>query len=196
MGCDLTKGRGLGGCLTTTGGIKAVYLIPYDHIDWPNSTIANSELTDLEFKASVTTPTAYKYLLKRGAGSLTETISASTENGTVFYTPSVTIKLHKLSKEDQNELKLIAQQVLLIFVETNATNASGKNVVFCLGTDNGCTIAGGTNSAGAAMGDFNGYEWTYEANQTHPMVTVADYTSNVLDNSGFNSGTAIVIDED
>ncbi len=197
MACELTKGRGLGGCLTTTGGIKAVYFAQYEDIDWDNTTLASSEMTDLEFVGGSggSNDELFKYLLKRGAGSLSETVSASTENGTVFYTPSVTIKLHKLSKEDQNELKLLAQNTLLIFVETNAQNTAGKNVIFALGTDNGCTIAAGTNSAGAAMGDFNGYEWTFEANQVYPMVTVADYTTAPFDNNAFNSGSAITITE-
>ena len=195
MSCELTKGRGLGGCLTTTGGISAVYLAQYEDIDWDQSTISSSELTDLEFVSGAPT-TLYKYNLKRGAGSLSETISASTENGTVFYTPSVTIKLHKLSKEDQNELKLLAQNTLVVFVETNATNSAGKKIIFALGTDNGCTISGGTNSAGSAMGDFNGYEWTFEANQIYPMCTVADYSSAPFDNASFNGGSAITIDAD
>ena len=197
MACELTKGRGLGGCLTTTGGIKAVYFAQYEDIDWDATTLASSEMTDLEFVGGSggSEDELFKYHLKRGAGSLNETVSASTENGTVFYTPSVTIKLHKLSKEDQNELKLLAQNTLLIFVETNALNSAGKNVIFALGTDNGCTISGGTNAAGSALGDFNGYEWTFEANQTYPMATVADYSTSPFDNTAFNGGVAITITE-
>tara|TARA_B100001250_G_C19692008_1_gene740736 strand:+ start:580 stop:1149 length:570 start_codon:yes stop_codon:yes gene_type:complete len=183
--CDLTRGRGLDGCLTTTGGIKAVYLCPYGGAELADT---NSSLTTFN---GVTT--VYEYQLKRGAGGLSEVVNASTENGTVFYTPTVTIKLHKLTTEDQNELKLIAQNTLLIFVVLNEINNAGKNVVFAVGTDNGCTISGGTNSAGQAMADFNGYEWTFEANQSYPMWTVADYSTSPLDNATFNGGAGLTI---
>lgn len=186
LNCDLTKGRGLGGCLTTTGGVKYVYFCAYEPAIF---TIVNSEITDFEGIS-----TLYRYSMKRGAGGLSEAVSASTENGTVFYTPTVTVKLHKLTKEDQNELKLIAQNTLVCFVELNEVNAAGKNVIIAVGTDAGCTISGGTNSSGAAMGDFNGYEWTFEANQSMPMCMVADYTTKPFDNSAFNGGTPITID--
>ena len=190
--CDLTKGRGLGGCLTTTGGVKYVYFCAYE------PAIFNASLGGA-FPASLITEfdgisTLYRYSLKRGAGGLSEAVAASSENGTVFYTPTVTVKLHKLTKEDQNELKLIAQNTLVCFVELNEINAAGKNVIIAVGTDAGCVISGGTNSAGLALGDFNGYEWTFEANQSYPMVMVEDYTLTPFDNAGFNGGTPIVID--
>ena len=197
MACELTKGRGLGGCLTTTGGISAVYFVQYEAVTTSVATDSGCwALDDIEQASGESSMKFYKYNLKRGAGSLTETVNASTENGTVFYSPSVTIKLHKLSCEDQNELKLLAQNTLIIFVETNALNAAGKNIIFALGTDNGCTIASGTNSAGAAMSDFNGYEWTFDANQTYPMPIVTDYLSSPFDQSAFNGGSAITIDAD
>ena len=164
--CDLTKGRGLGGCLTTTGGVKYVYFCAYEPAvlnDAQGGAFPNSLIDTID---GVTT--LFRYSMKRGAGGLTEAVAASAENGTVFYTPTVTVKLHKLTKEDQNELKLIAQNTLICFVELNEVNAAGKNVIIGVGTDAGCTISGGTNSAGMALGDFNGYEWTFDSNQSYP----------------------------
>lgn len=181
--CDLTKGRGLGGCLTTTGGVKYVYFCAYEPA---TITHASSVITDIAGVSNL-----YRYSMKRGAGGLSEAVAASAENGTVFYTPTVTVKLHKLTKEDQNELKLIAQNTLLCFVELNEINTAGKNVIIAVGTDAGCTISGGTNSSGAAMGDFNGYEWTFEANQSYPMIMVTDYSTVPFDN--IDSGGSINI---
>tara|TARA_R110000744_G_scaffold86348_1_gene168738 strand:- start:21519 stop:22109 length:591 start_codon:yes stop_codon:yes gene_type:complete len=178
--CDLTKGRGLGGCLTTTGGVKYVYFCAYEPAvlnDAQGGAFPNSLIDTID---GITT--LFRYSMKRGAGGLTEAVAASAENGTVFYTPTVTVKLHKLTKEDQNELKLIAQNTLICFVELNEVNAAGKNVIIGVGTDAGCTISGGTNSAGMALGDFNGYEWTFEANQSYPMCMVKDYALTPFDN--------------
>lgn len=184
MACELTKGRSLS-CRDTVAGVKAIYLCQHEDA---TLTIASSEVTDFEGVS-----TLYKYVLKRGTASVTETINASSENGTVFYTPSVNVKLHKLSKEDQNELKLLAQNRLLVFVELNELNANGKNVILCLGADNGMELSGGTAVSGAGLGDMNGYDWTFDSQEPNPMVTVADYTSAPFDNTAFNGGVAITI---
>jgi len=184
-GCDLTRGRSLGGCLTTIGGVKNVYFA-----DFATAVTAdtNSLLTTFDGVANV-----YKYAMRRGAGTYTETINASADNGTVFYTPSTTLKLSKLTVQDQNELKLIAQNTLIVFVELNEVNAAGKNVIMAIGTDTGANLNGGTNTAGAAMGDFNGYEWTFDSNQSYPCWIVEDYTTTPLDNAGFNGGAGLTI---
>lgn len=183
--CDLTRGRGLGGCLTTIGGVKNVYFA-----DFATATVGatSSEMDTFNGVANV-----YKYAMRRGAGTYTETINASADNGTVFYTPSTTLKLSKLTKEDQNELKLIAQNTLIVFVELNEINSAGKNVIMCIGTDTGANINGGTNTAGAAMGDFNGYEWTFDSNQSYPCWVLEDYTTTPFDNAGFNSGAGVTV---
>jgi|TARA_R110000822_G_scaffold209256_2_gene345192 hypothetical protein len=183
--CDLTRGRGLGGCLTTQGGVKNVYLA-----DFATAITADtaSEMTQFDGVANV-----YKYAMRRGMGSYVETINASADNGTVFYTPSATLKLAKLTVKDQNELKLIAQNTLLVFVELNEQNAAGHNVIMCIGTDTGANINGGTNTAGASMGDFNGYEWTFDSNQSYPAWVLQDYGTDPFDNAGFNGGAGVTV---
>ena len=175
-GCELTKGRGLGGCLTTVGGVKAIYLCEFG----PAVTDCSANDSLMDVFTGITD--VYRYSMRRGAGSLAETVNASAESGTCFFTPVTTAKLGKLTVQDQNELKLIVQNTLLVFVELNETHANGNNMIFATGTDNGCVISGGTNSAGAAMGDFNGYEWTFEANQGYPMWQLEDYTTDPFDN--------------
>jgi|TARA_R110000744_G_scaffold378850_1_gene495619 hypothetical protein len=185
VGCDLTRGRGLGGCLTTVGGVKNVYFADFGD--------ATTAATSSELNQFDGVPNVYKYAMRRGMGTYNETINASAENGTVFYTPEVGLKLSKLTKKDQNELKLIAQNTLICFVELNELNDNGKNVIMALGTDTGANISGGTNTAGAAMGDFNGYEWTFSAESSYPTWVVADYTISPLDNAGFNGGAGVTV---
>tara|TARA_R110000744_G_scaffold196593_1_gene315865 strand:+ start:1388 stop:1951 length:564 start_codon:yes stop_codon:yes gene_type:complete len=184
-GCELTRGRGLGGCLTTVGGVKRVYLCEFA----PATTGSSANDSVMDIFSGITN--VYQYDMKRGAGSLAETVNASAEAGTVFYTPVTTVKLGKLSVADQNELKLIAQNTLLVFVELNETHANGNNMIFATGTDNGCVISGGTNSAGAAMGDFNGYEWTFEANQGYPMWMLEDYSAGGVPFDNFPAVTVV-----
>ena len=179
MACNLTKGRNIT-CRDGIGGIKAIYIAQHDELT--SFTAASGEVTDFDLGGS---DDLYKYLLKRGTGSVTETINASSENGTVFYTHSVNVKLHNLTKEDQNEIKLLAQQRMVIFVELNQLNASAKNTIVACGLDNGMELSAGTSTSGVSLADSVGYDFTFEAMEPNPMQLVADYTTVPFDNSAF-----------
>ena len=183
MSCNLTKGRNIT-CRDTVGGIKAIYFVQYDEIaSFSEGTGADAGSLDT---FNIGSNDIYKYTLKRGTASCTETLTGSSENGTVFYTPSVNIKLHKLTKEDQNQVKLLASNRLVIFLELNEVlTANSHNVLLALGLENGMELNTGTNATGTAFGDMNGYDWTFDGMERDPMPTVADYTTTPLDNSAF-----------
>jgi hypothetical protein len=176
MACELTKGRGLD-CKDAIGGIKAVYFVQHE-----DATIATSagEVTDIDLTTNL-----FKYTLPKGTGSFTETIQSSAENGTVFYEPSVNIKLHKLTVGDRNEINLLAQNRLIVFVEMNLKHGNGKNNIWCLGVDNGLELSAGTSSSGTAMGDLNGYDLTFTGAESAPALLVESYTTTPFDNTGF-----------
>ena len=190
MACELTKGRSLD-CKHSTGGIKAVYLVQLADVVLTN--IESGVISDIEFASGATTA-LYKYTLPRGTGSYTETITGSPENGTFFYEPSVNIMLHGITSADQNEIKLLAQNRLVVFVELNARLATGgHNVLLCLGGENGLELTTGTGASGAAFGDMSGYNLTFSGMERFPLSVVADYTAAPFDNSAFNGGSAITI---
>lgn len=196
MACELTKGRALD-CKTSTGGIKAVYFAQLeDVVLTPTINNYDGTITDIEFASGAPT-TLFKYNLPRQTGTFTETITGSAENGTVFYEPSVTIMLHGLSSADQNEIKLLAQNRLVVFVELNQRVATGgNNVILCLGAENGLELTTGTGASGAALGDMAGYTLTFAGAERYPMSVVADYTTAPFDNTDFNGGSAITIDDE
>lgn len=193
MACELTKGRSLD-CKSQAGGISAVYFAQVADLVLTNPESGN--ITDIEFAAGAPT-TLFKYNLPRGTGSFTETITGSSENGTFFYEPSVNIMLHALTAADQNEIKLLAQNRLVVFVQLNQRLATGgHDVILCLGAENGLELTTGTGASGAAFGDMNGYNLTFSGMERFPASVVADYTSAPFDNNDFNGGVAITIDED
>ena len=188
MACtSLTKGRGLD-CSRSLGGVKNVYFGVYDQFDAPTDgtgiVIASSEVTDIEMGVGTG---LYRYSLPKGTASVTETINGSTEAGTIYYTPSITLQLNKLTKEDQNELKALGQDKLVVFAELNQKLASGNNVILALGVKNGMHLNAGTNASGAAWADRNGYEWTLDGMEQDPMSMVADYTTTPFDNAAFTN---------
>lgn len=181
MACELTKGRALD-CKDIVGGIRAVYFVQLDDVTLTTSAGA---VTDIDIVGSGSGDELYKYSLVRATGSFTETITASAENGTVFYEPTINIKLHKLSTADQNEIKLLAQNRLVVFVETNAINAAGKRVIFCVGQTNGLELTTGTGASGVAFGDMNGYDLNFVGMEDSPALVVDDYTTEPFDNASF-----------
>ena len=93
MACTaLTKGRGLD-CNRISGGIKFIYFAVYDQVT--SIPTANGEITDLEMGSN----SLYRYTMPLGVASLTDTITGSRENGTIFYTPTVNIILNRLTKK-------------------------------------------------------------------------------------------------
>ena len=188
MACTaLTKGRGLD-CNRISGGIKNIYFGVYDQFTAPLTTVgivqANGEISDIEMGTSTG---LYRYTTPLGVASLSETITGSKENGTIFYTPTVTVILNRLTKEDQNQIKLLGQTKLVIFAELNATLTNGHNVIVGLGVTNGMELNAGTIDSGAAFGDRNGYTLTFDGLEPEPFAMVADYTTNPFDNGAFTN---------
>ena len=186
MACGtLTKGRGLD-CNRVSGGIKSVYFAVYDQVT--SIAAASGAVTDIEMGSN----SLYKYTMPLGVASLTDTITGSRENGTIFYTPTINIILNRLTKEDQNEIKLLGATKLIIFAELNATlAANGHNVIVCLGRVNGMELNAGTMDSGAAFGDRGGYTLTFDGMENEPFQTVADYTTDPFDNAGFTIGSIV-----
>jgi hypothetical protein len=186
MACTaLTKGRGLD-CNRISGGIKNVYFGVYDQFS-PLPVVASGEVTDIEMGAN----TLYRYTTPLGVASLSETITGSRENGTIFYTPQITVILNRLTKEDQNQIKLLGQTKLIVFAELNATLTSGNNVIVALGVTNGMELNTGTEDSGAAFGDRSGYTLTFDGLENEPFPMVADYTTDPFDNAAFTMGTIV-----
>jgi len=191
MACGvLTKGRGLD-CNRISGGVKYIYFGVYDEFTAPIQTTGivqvDGEITDIEMG----TNDLYRYTMPLGVASVTETITGSTENGTIFYAPSVTVILNKLSKEDQNQIKLLGATKVVVFAQLNERLATGNDVIIGLGVSNGMSLNAGTIDSGAAFGDRNGYTLTFDGMEPIPFPTVKDYTTIPFDNTDFTIGSIV-----
>ena len=191
MACTaLTKGRGLD-CNRISGGIKFVYFGVYDQFTAPIETTgivqASGEITDIEMGSNV----LYRYTMPLGVASLTDTIVGSRENGTIYYTPSLSVILNRLTKEDQNQIKLLGSTKVVAFAQLNATLTNGHDVIVGLGVSNGLELNAGTMDSGAAWGDRGGYTLTFDGIEALPFPMVADYTTVPFDNTAFTMGTIV-----
>lgn len=149
MPCALTQGYTLD-CKDSLGGIKAMWVINHANV---------TAVTEASGIVSAITKSAgkvfYKYELVKNTGSLTETITTSVENGTVFYAQELSIVLNKLQANTRNEILLLAQSTLMVVVQ----DANDK--YWLLGRFTGLDVTGGTSATGTAQGDRNGYTLTF-----------------------------------
>ena len=198
MACTaLTKGRGLD-CNRISGGIKYVYFGVYDQFDAPIETagivVVDSVVTDIEMGGGFS---LFRYTMPLGVASATETIVGSRENGTIYYTPTLSVILNRLTKEDQNQIKLLGSTKVVAFAQLNATLSTGgasdaHDVIIALGVENGLQLTAGTMDSGAAWGDRSGYTLTFDGMEQNPFPMVADYTTVPFDNAGFDIPGGIV----
>ncbi|MBM3417474.1 MAG: hypothetical protein FJY17_00960 [Bacteroidetes bacterium] len=153
MACALTQGYLLD-CKDSLGGIKAMWLINHANV---------TAVTEASGIVSAITKAVgkvfYKYELVKNTGSLTETITTSVENGTVFYAQELSIVLNKLQANTRNEILLLAQATLMVVVQ----DANDK--YWLLGRVAGADVTGGTATTGTANGDRNGYALTFTGNE-------------------------------
>ena len=162
MACALTTGRSLP-CKSAVGGLKTVYFADYGTLG--TATISSGEITAL-----AGSPTWFQFDIK-GNSSLETAINSSRENGTTFYTQTLSLTLTFLDKATQEEIKLLAAARPHIAIEDYNGN------FFLVGLEHGAEVTGGTVVSGAAMGDLSGFTLTFEAMETSPAYFV---TSTVI----------------
>ena len=182
MACTaLTRGRGLD-CNRISGGVKKVFFSVFgEDVSYTYDATNKLEIEAIDWNGT----TIYEYVMPLGVASITDTITGSRENGTIFYTPTCNIMLNKLTKEDQNEIKLLGKSKVRIFAELNETLTNGHNVFIALGMSNGMELNAGTMDSGAAFGDRNGYTLTFDGLEPIPFAFLEDYTTTPWDQSGF-----------
>jgi hypothetical protein len=188
MACTaLTRGRGLD-CNRISGGVKFIYFGVLDQFTAPIETVGITqtagEVTDIEMGAGTG---LYRYTMPLGVASITDTIVGSRENGTIYYTPTAQVLFNRISKEDQNQIKLLGATKVVVFAQLNQQLANGHDVIVAMGVVNGMELNAGTIDSGAAWGDKNGYTLTFDGIEALPMPVVADYTTNPFDNTAFTN---------
>ena len=174
MACALTTGYKLG-CRDNVGGITEVRLIAFNSVTGTIGVDATGVVTGA-FPASG----FFKYEVPKGAGQFTETVNASTENGTIFYQQELVFPINRMTQTVRNELRLLGLNRLMAIV----TDRNGK--YWLLGRSNGLDVSAGTAQTGTAMGDRNGYEMTFAGMEELPC---SEVSSSII--SALTSGTQI-----
>jgi hypothetical protein len=128
--------------------------------------MVNDEITNLDGTFS-----AFKYVLKDNANTLTETVNSDRQTGTTFYTQTLTLSLKGVSKAMNKELKLLAYGRPHVVVVDRMGNAR------LMGLARGAEVTGGDTTTGGAMGEKLGYTLTLVAEEPMPANFIASPTA-------------------
>lgn len=156
MACTLSLGR-KEPCKDVVGGIRAVYFANYDALGAITYDVTDTDVITTFASA----PSVFQYEVK-GTSSFTQNIQSNRENGTTAFEQVLELTLHKLTKEDHKELKVLAFGRPHVLVEDYNGN------VFVAGLEHGMEVTGGTIVTGGAMGDLSGYTLTLTGMERKP----------------------------
>ena len=136
MACNLTAAIGIN-CKDQIGGLKYIYVCNdyYQNIEEQDIVTPNTfDITTAGFASWVGSDGAtatgtvnlYRYALRPNLSSMTINTNADPNNGTTFYTQTLSITLQKLATATAYQLRLLAYNRPQIFVEDNNTTGTAK----------------------------------------------------------------------
>jgi hypothetical protein len=173
MSCLVANGR-LEQCKDSISGIQALYLVNFGSFDPDPSALGGDVTYDttVGFEDQITaisvnpiapaaTAFVYKYELK-GNNGFNTTMNTSRDNGTTFFTQTITAELKRQDPVFHKQFKILAYGRPHVIVRTNG------NQFFLAGLYRGCDATAGSIESGVAYGDFNGYKITFEAMEEKP----------------------------
>lgn len=167
MACLISHGR-TEQCKDSISGIQALYLVNFGDFDPDPSTLGGDVTYDtaVGYEDQITAiggniNNLYKYELK-GNNGFNTTVNTSRENGTTFFTQTITCELKRQDPVFHKQFKILAYGRPHVIVRTNG------NQFFLAGLYRGCDASAGSIESGVAYGDFNGYKLTFEAMEEKP----------------------------
>jgi hypothetical protein len=172
MACALTQGYTLD-CRDSLGGITEVYFMAFQDVS--STTEASGVITAL---TKATGKKFYKYELTKGTSVLTENINSNVQNGTLYYTPELTIILNKLQANTRNEILLLAKNLLVAVAKDN----NGK--YWYLGKTRGIDLTAGSATSGTADADRSGYTLTFAGSEPSLSPEVSSVVAAALTTAG------------
>jgi len=169
--CFINSGVQLG-CSDSLGGIQKVYILG----GTSGATItgvtynANNEVTGVTGNG-----TLYGFDLKRNTSSLTQTISKSFENGSLFFLQELLMVFYRYDQDKADLVYAMAKndQLKVVAIDQNGTQ-------YLLGQDNGLFISAGTLGTGVNVADRNGVEITLQGQEPEPARVITGALATVF----------------
>jgi len=161
MACALTSNFTYQGCKGAPGGLTSVYFTEIANLN--TATIAAGVITAMTLK---TGKLFREYDLTNELSFFSDDFAYSKENGSLVYTPTLSITLLSMLTTLRQEIKLLAQNTLVIITKDN----SDTPVYRVLGYYRGMDAITGTAGSGTAMADGQKQVVTFEGKENGPAL--------------------------
>ncbi len=153
------------------GGLINIYIAPAEFVS-ATTTNASGVITGITMSGSATFT---KFEFNKNSANYTEVASISLENGSTFYTTTLTLKIAKRDSTKRASIALLTSGQRNLY--TVITDANGS--LWFQGYTNYANVTGNGGGSGAAKADGSSYELTIlsEEPDMMPGVTQAALTA-------------------
>lgn len=152
MACStITKGIA-SECVSSMGGIKAIYLANFD--DSNAAKISVSAEGGGYDAVSVTATNFHKFNTRKNVSSMTSTFNIDDANGVNYVSTELSLTFARMNAEKRMTINALRTgEMAAVVIDTN-------DQAWYLGIDQPITVTAGTAQTGAAIGDGNNYQVT------------------------------------
>lgn len=170
--CILSEGLNLTGCTKdNTGGVSQVIFANFKDVVPAGSPTGFTYSTATgEVTAVVTGATAsdwYRFDTVKETSSLAEAVAVNVQNGTMSFTPTVSLVMNKLNTQKRNLIHMLALGVLVAVVKDN------NGTYWMVGQGKGLDVTAVDNNTGTALADRNGSTITLTGAESIPMAALS-----------------------
>jgi hypothetical protein len=161
-------------CDTGRGGLKTVYFCPLS--DKTSSTVitsASGAITNVATFLS-TGKKFWTFQLKQNTSNYAQVIKASNRDGTFYVEQTLNVKFTKFSAFNSYVLKALFLQPQMVIAERQ------DGTLILLGETNGMNGQDSNQPGGVAMADFNGYDFTFKAEEPNMANTLTSSLRDLL----------------
>jgi len=178
MPCAITSGYTID-CRESVGGIQAIWLISNANL---YDASGNSRVTESSGTVTAMTKATgtrfYKFEVPRGTAVASTNMTGSMENGTIFFTHSLTFPINSRTATVRNIITTLAKN-RLTFVTLEM-----DGVYRMYGQGYGLMMDSTTNSSGTAPGDRNGAELVFSSMEINDFLVVSSSVAANLEVAG------------
>jgi len=130
--------------------------------------------------------TFFQYRFGKDTAKLTETATISNANGTVFYTTELSVNISKRDVAKRNEFLLLAKNR-----EIRVIALDNMGQFWLLGNTRGANLSTMVGEGGQAIGDMNGYTFTFQSMEADPMPALSSTSAALINAIAPGSSAAV-----
>ena len=164
MPCAISAGYTID-CRESVGGVQTIWVLDKSQIT--SIVDSNGTLTTLTLTSGTT---FYKIEVPRATAFATNTITASSENGTFFYTHEVSFPINSRSATVRNLINVLAKNKCVFIT------LEGDGVYRMYGAKFGLFMDSAEAGSGTALGDRNGYMVKFSSQETEDFIVCPSAT--------------------